>query len=49
MGKRSRSRSNKKRRSRSRDDRKREPLKKTSKWSDKPPADIDPSYLEKQR
>ena len=50
MGKRSRSRSNKNRkRSRSHEDRKREPkpIIKQSKWSSKPPADVDPSYLEK--
>ena len=39
----------KKRRSRSRDNLKKEPkpIIKQSKWSDKPPTDIDPSYLEK--
>ncbi len=47
MGKRSRSRSHRKYRSKSRDRKKEVKPTRQSKWSDKPPADIDPSYLEK--
>jgi hypothetical protein len=47
MGKRSRSRSNRRHKSRSKDKKRDERPKRESKWSTLPPADIDPSLIEK--